>query len=169
MKALTFLLFAVILILAGCSKTDDFPEGNMTDNQLKSADSRTINFDVYEIYPDWVYYSELWCDGEIVDYLFEDVPGEEIKVHVTGHFIEDKLVWAVLHCKGTITSKVTGEKFKLVDQTKVKFDENLDLTSLNCHIHALGDKGSHIMNFIKLNLETQTFDPIKSICVGDVK
>jgi len=164
MKTLTILLLGVVLIIAGCSKTDEFPEGNMTDNQLKSANSRTINFDMQDMFPGWIYYAPLICDGDTVDILVEDVPGSEISVHVTAHIIDGKMVWAILHCKGTLTSEATGETFKVRDQTRVTFDENFELTSNIYHVHALGDKGTHVMNFFELDYEAQTFVLTKSIC-----
>lgn len=169
MKTLTILLLGVVFIIAGCSKTDEFREVNMPDNQLKSADSRTINFDMIEFDPTVAYSTPIICDGEIVDYLVEDIPGSEITVHVTAHIINGKFVWAKLHCKGTLTSEATGETFKVIDQTKITFDENTELTSNIYHVHAIGDKGTHVINFFKLDYEAQTYVLIKGICPGNDK
>ena len=167
MKTLTILFLGVVLIFAGCSKTDDFPEGNMTDNQLKSASSKTVNFEMQEMFPGWIYYAPLICDGDTVDVLEENVPGSEITVHVTAHFINDKMVWANLHCKGSLTSKETGEIFKVNDQTRVTFNENFELTSNIYHVHALGNQGTHIINFYELDYDEGIFVLIKSICAGN--
>lgn len=164
MKKLTVLLFSFILIFAGCNKQNDLLPETSTDLQLKSAESKTINFEMQDMFPGWIYYAPLICDGDTVDILEENVPGEEISVHVTAHFIEDKMVWAKLHCKGTLTSKETGEIFKVNDQTRVTFDENMELTSNIYHVHALGDRGTQIMNFYELDYEAQTFVLTKSIC-----
>ncbi|WP_340113190.1 hypothetical protein [Maribellus mangrovi] len=166
MKTLTVLFLGVILILAGCSKTDDFPEGNMSDIQLKSADSRTINFELTDFLP-VPYYTEVYCDGEVVDILEEYDPGSEITVHVTAHIIDGIFVWAVMHAEGTLTSKVTGEIFKVNDNTRITFDENGEVTSNIYHVHAKGDQGTHIMNFFELDFEAQTYVLTKSVCPGD--
>ena len=166
MKTLVILLLGAILIFAGCSKTDEFPEGNMFDNQLKSADSRTINFDMKDMFPGH-YEVELMCDREFVDYLIEDAPGEEITAHATVHIIDGKFVWAIVHFNGTLISEATGETFKLVQQTRVTFGENLEQTSNIHHVHAVGDKGTHIMNFFELDFDAQTFVLTKSVCPGN--
>ena len=66
MKTLTILLLGVVLIIAGCSKTDDFPEGNMTDNQLKSSTNRSV-----KLFFTSGYSLPVICDGETVDFLEE--------------------------------------------------------------------------------------------------
>ena len=173
MKTLIILLLGVVLIFAGCSKMDDLQDENSKDIQLKSADSRTINFEMTELDPTWEYGDlALQCGGEIVDWLEEDVPGKGIIVHTTAHIIDGKFVWAILHCRGTMTSKTTGEKFRILDQTRVTFnyDEtsgNYDITSNHYHVHAVGDRGTHIINFIVLDYEAQTFVLTKSVCPGD--
>ncbi len=169
MKTLTILVLGVVLIIAGCSKTDEFPEQNQTDNQLKSADSRTINFVMHDLDPTFAYWVPLICDGDTVDILAEDVPGEEITVHVTAHIIDGKFVWAILHCKGSLTGEKTGETFKLVDQTRLTFNENMVVDSNIYHVHALGNKGSRIMNFFELDFDSYTYVLTKSICSGNDK
>jgi len=164
MKTLTIFLLGVILVISGCSKSDEFPEGNMTDNELKSADSRTINFDMKDMFPGGYYDVQLICDGKIVDYLVEDAPGEEISAHATAHIIDGKFVWAIVHFKGTLISEATGETFKLVQQTKVTFGENFEQTSNIHHVHALGNQGTHVMNFFELDFDAQTFVLTKSVC-----
>mgnify|MGYP000153302760 CR=1 FL=1 len=167
MKTLTILLLGVTLIFAGCSKTDEFPEENMSDLQLKSADSKTVNFVMHDADPTWAYWSPLICDGDTVDILLEDIPGEEITVHVTAHLIDGKIVWAIFHCKGSLTSEKTGETYKIVDQTRLTFDENFELTSNFYHVHAKGDKGSRIINFFELDYDAQTYVLTKSVCSGN--
>lgn len=162
MKTLTILLFGVVLIIAGCSKTVEFPEENMTENQLKSADSRTINFEMPPGYA-----SPIICDGEEVDYLEvgeDGVGGENLYAHATAHIIDGKFVWAIVHTKGTLTSQSTGETFKINEINKVLFDENEEVESLISRTHARGDKGTHVILFFNVDWENKTFVLLKGIC-----
>lgn len=164
---LLFIMMIAIGLMVSCNKQDDDLGINDAEVLLKSADSKTINFDMHDADPTWAYWSPLICDGDTVDILMEDIPGEEITVHVTAHLIDDKIVWAILHCKGTLTSEATGETFKIVDQTRLTFDENFELTSNIYHVHAKGDKGSRIMNFFELDYDAQTYVLTKSVCRGN--
>ena len=162
MKTLTILLFGAILIFMGCSKTDDFPEENMTNNQLKSADSRTINFEMPPGYA-----SPIICDGKEVDYLEvgdDGVGGENLYGHATVHIIDGKFVWGIVHTKGILTSVTTGETFKINETTKVTFDENEELATNYCRTHARGDKGTHVILFFELDWEKKIFVLLKGIC-----
>jgi hypothetical protein len=167
MKTLSTLLFGAILIFAGCSKTDEFPEGNMTDNQLKSADSRTINFEMPPGYA-----TPIICDGEEVDYLEvgdDGVGGEYLYGHATAHIIDGKFVWAIVHTKGMLTSQSTGETFKINETNKVTFDENEEIASLLVRTHARGDKGTHVIMFFDVDWENKIFVLLKGICPGNDK
>ena len=162
MKTLTILLFGAILIFMGCSKTEDFPEGNMNDNQLKSADSRTINFEMPPGYA-----TPIICNGEEIDYLEvgdDGIGGENLYSHATAHIVNGQFVWAIVHTKGTLTSQSTGEIFKINETNKVTFDENEELEIMHCFTHAHGDKGTHVIMFFEVDWVNLTFDLLKGIC-----
>ncbi|WP_167611625.1 hypothetical protein [Maribellus sediminis] len=160
MKALVKLLFLMVFICfsAGCDKQNDPYVDNSNDLQLKSAESRTINFDMTG-----EYYTPVICDGETVDLLYlPEVEGQD--AHITAHLVDGQFVWFIVHCKLTITSQQTGETFKVNDQTKVIFDENGEYESFTMHIHAKGDKGTHVIMFFDFDWASQTLDFPKGIC-----
>lgn len=162
MKTLTILFLGAVLIFAGCSKNDDFLEGNMSENQLKSADSRTINFEMPPGYA-----TPIICDGVEVDYLFvgeDGVGGENLYGHATAHIIDGKFVWAIVHTKGTLTSQSTGETFIINETNKVTFDENEEVASLIVRTHARGDKGTHVIMFFNVDWANLQFELLKGIC-----
>jgi hypothetical protein len=147
MKTFTILFFGVILIFAGCNETNDFPEESLSENQLKSADTRTINFNMTG-----EYYTPLICDGDTVDFLYlADVAGQNS--HATGHLVNGKFVWMIIHSKLLITSQQSGETFKINDQTKVNFDENGEITTIAFHIHARGNNNTHVNLFFEFDWE----------------
>jgi len=156
-----FFIMAVISLVAGCNKTEEFPEGNMTDNQLKSAESRTINFQMTG-----EYYTPVICDGETVDFLYLSEVADQ-KTHITAHLNSGQFVWMIVHCKLTITSELTGETFKINDQTKVTFDENGEYDAFTIHIHAKGDKGTHVIMFLEFDWASQTLEFPKGVCPQD--
>jgi hypothetical protein len=144
-------------LMAGCAK-DEF-ENNNPEPQLKSADSRTINFHMTG-----EYYTPLICNGEEVDFLYlTDVADQN--AHITAHLNNGQFVWMIVHCKLTITSLKTGETFKVNDQTKVTFDENGEYDTFTMHIHSKGDKGTHIIMFIEFDWASQTLDFLKGTCL----
>ncbi|WP_372950341.1 hypothetical protein [Mariniphaga sp.] len=157
-----FFIMAVISLVAGCNKTDEFPEGNMTDNQLKSADSRTINFEMPPGYA-----TPIICDGEEVDYLEvgeDGVGGENLYAHATAHIINGKFVWVIVHVKGTLTSQSTGEIFKINEINKVTFGENEEIATMFTRTHAKGNKGTHVIMFFEVDWVNLTFMLTKGIC-----
>ena len=136
-----FFLIAVMSLVAGCNKSNDPFLDDSSDLQLKSADSKTINFKMTG-----EYYTPVICDGETVDILYlADVADQN--THITAHLIDGQIVWMLVHCKLTITSLQNGETFKINDQTKVFFDENGEYETFTMHIHAKGDKGTHVIMF----------------------
>jgi hypothetical protein len=135
----------------------------MTDNQLKSADSRTINF---EMPPGFS--TPIICDGEEVDYLEvgeDGTGGENLYIHATAHIIDGKFVWAIVHTKGTLTSQLPPyETYKINETNKVRFDENEEVESLVVRTHARGDMGTHVIMFFEVDFATWTFELLKGIC-----
>lgn len=159
MKTLTVLLLGVILIVAGCSKTDDFPEENLYENQLKSADNRSI-----KLFFIGGYSLPVICDGETVDYLEAETGDESIISHVTAHIADGKFVWGIVHTNGTLTSQLTGETFKINETDKITFNENEEVASIMSRAHARGDKGTHVIMFFEINFATWTFELLKGTC-----
>ncbi len=162
MKTLSVLLFGVILIFAGCSKTDDFPEGNMTDNQLKSADNRS-----FKMFFIGGYTLPVICDGVTVDYLEVEDGDESIITRVTAHITDGKFAWAIVHANASLTSQLTGETFKINETDKITFDQNEEVTSIMSRAHAQGDQGTHVIMFFEIDFATWTFELIKGNCPGN--
>jgi hypothetical protein len=143
MKKFKLLLLIVIFssLLAGCDKHDDPYLDDSTYLQLKSADTRSINFNMTG-----EYYTPLICDG------------------ATGHLVDGKFVWMIIHSKLLITSQQSGETFKINDQTKVNFDENGEITTIAFHIHARGNNNTHVNLFFEFDWKNQTLSLLKGVC-----
>ena len=162
MKTLTVLLFGVILIIAGCDKQNDPYLDKSSEPELKSAKSRTINFEMPPGYA-----TPIICDGKEVDYLEvgdDGVGGENLYGHATMHIVDGKFVWAIVHTKGTLKSQLTGEIFKINETNKVTFNENEEIASLLVRTHARGDKGTHVIMFFDVDWENKDFVLLKSTC-----
>ncbi|RKD91041.1 hypothetical protein [Mangrovibacterium diazotrophicum] len=159
MKTIVRLLFAVLLILASCSKDDDFAPENSNDYNLKSAETRSVNIDFLS-----EYYGPLICDGEVVDILY--VPLEsELTSHATLHTSDGKLVWMKVHFMVTITGQLTGETYRVNDQTTLTFDENGEMGMITYHVHAKSDNGSHVNLFFDFDPNDLTFEFIRGVCL----
>ena len=78
--------------------------------------------------------------------------------------VKGQFVWFIVHCKLTITSQQSGETFKINDQTKVFFNENGEYDKFTMHIHAKGDKGTHVIMFFDFDWASQTLEFPKGIC-----
>lgn len=158
MKTLKFLFLITIFVglMTGCAK-DEF-ENNNPEPQLKSAENRTINFQMTG-----EYFTPVICDGEEVDILYLPEVADQ-NAHITAHLTDGKYAWFIVHCKLTITSLQTGETFKVNDQTKVIFDENGEYDKFTMHIHAKGDKGTHVIMFFEFDWASQTLEFPKGIC-----
>ena len=146
-------------LMTGCAK-DEF-ENNNPGPHLKSAETRTINFQMTG-----EYYTPVICDGETVDFLYLSEVADQ-KTHITAHLNSGQVVWMIVHCKLTITSELTGETFKINDQTKVTFDENGEYDAFTMHIHAKGDKGTHVIMFLEFDWASQTLEFPKGVCPQD--
>jgi len=164
MKTIARLLFLVAFVCftAGCDKQNDLYFDNSDDLQLKSADSRTINFEMTGDYMVPIY-----CDGELVDYLEAtdgDPAVENLYAHATAHMVGGKFVWCIVHAKGTFTSQGTGETFKINETDKLTFNEDEEMTFIWSRTHAKGDQGTHVIMFFNVDLLAQTFDLVKGVC-----
>jgi acetaldehyde dehydrogenase (acetylating) len=164
MKTLIKLLIVVmsVCLIAGCEKQDDPYQDNTSDLQLKSADTRTINFDLMGDY-----YTPVICNGETVDEISVDMASDGFKAHATVHMVDGIWKWAIAHIKATIVSQSTGETYILKDQIKVTFDENGDMATNTSHTHVKGDKGTHVIMFFEFDVENQTLMLLKGVCPGD--
>ena len=149
---------ALISFVAGCNKQDDIFNEIDADVSLKSAETRTINFQMTG-----EYYTPVICDGKEVDFLYLPEVADQ-NAHITAHLTDGKYVWFIVHCKLTIASLQTGEIFKVNDQTKVTFDENGEYDTFTMHIHAKGDKGTHVIMFFEFDWASQTLEFPKGVC-----
>lgn len=164
MKAFYLLLLAFLLFAVSCSKTDDFPQGNNEEPQLKSAVTRTINFH----YPSSNWSSPLYCGDELIDNLVTNP--ETMQSHAVVHIVNDKVVWANIMVKGIVVLESTREIFKINEQNKIVFDENEDFASFTCRTHAKGSMGTNVIMFytvIDFDLGEIVMD--KAICASDDK
>ena len=159
MKKIAFIILAATLILMGCSKNDDFPEGNNDDLQLKSADSRTVNSRTtgYGEMP-------LICEGEEI----EPIEGP-FDSHWVDHYKNCELQWTIYSSRGTVTSS-SGENF--IVQDAGKFDKSKKGPYM-WHSNARGDQGTHlilsgIVTFTVIDEDVvYDIDWEKAMCVPD--
>lgn len=161
MKNSAFFILAATLIILGCSKTSDFPMGNDEDLQLKSADTRSINF-IYFPGPDG-YFTPIICDGATVDFLVGD--GESLTAHATLHSVDGILKWAIVSIKGSLKSQTTDEIFKINEANKIFFNEIGEITSNFSRTHARGDKGTHVIMFLEVDFDNQLYELTKAMCM----
>jgi hypothetical protein len=164
MKKIAFIILTVTLIVLGCSKTDDLPVGNDEELQLKSADSRTVNY----YWGSAGFYTPVYCEGVIIDYLYGNP--ETLHSHGVYHLVDDVAKWANIIVKGTVKSESTGEIFKINEVNKLVFDENEDIISHTCRTHAKGDKGTNVIMFftvIDFNAGEMVLE--KAICAPNKK
>jgi len=154
-KSVTVLF--LLTILAGCIK-DDVTTDSTNKSELKSADTRSVNFE-------WTseYAGPLICNDEIVDILYipEDVGAT---AHATSHMANGKLVWLKVHFNLTITSQMSGEIYRVIDQTTATFDENSEMDKITWHIHAKGDKGTQVNLFFAYDPATEIIDFLRGVC-----
>ena len=161
MKKIAFIILGTTLILLGCSKTDDLPVGIDEELQLKSADSRTVNY----YWPSAGFYTPIYCDGVIIDYLYGNP--ETLHSHGVFHLVDDVAKWAHIMVKGTVIGELTGEVYKINELNKLVFDENEDIINFTCRTHAKGNMGTNvIMFFTILDFEAGDLDLEKAICTS---
>jgi len=164
MKKIVFLILALTLIFLGCTKNEDFPMGNDEELQLKSADSRTVNY----YWPSAGFYTPVYCDGVIIDYLYGNP--ETLQSHGVYHLVDDVAKWANIIVKGTVKSESTGEVFKINEVNKLVFDENEDIINFTCRTHAKGNMGTNvIMFFTVVDLQAHEMVLEKAICASNNK
>ncbi len=141
MKKIAFLFLAFIFISMGCTKSDDFPEQNMPDNELKSAEKGKGYTEQFYFNPgDGQYWLPVICDGVEVDYL--GGAGSNLSVHGILHFKDGEYQWGKWLVKGTIMSQSTGEIFKIHETNKGYLDDE-GSDYLISRTNAVGDQGTH--------------------------
>jgi hypothetical protein len=162
MKTLNLLFFAILLFAVSCSKTDDFPEENNGNIQLKSADTRTMNFH----FTSGEWYSPLYCGDEFIDNLVGN--DETLNGHGVVHFVDGKAKWAHVLVKGTVIRESTGEIFKINELNKLTFDENEDYLSHTCRTHAKGNMGTNVIMFYTIiDFDAGEIVMDKAICASN--
>ena len=175
MKKLSLLLFAVIFVFAGCSKSDDILLDDNDNHQLKSADKGAGYTEQFYFYPGPVYDedgnllgNDYWlpviCDGTEIDYLLGD--GESLKVHVIIHYKNGEMVWGKYLVSGSLTSENTGETFAIHEANKFQFGAD-GLPYLLTHTNAIGDRGTHYVFSAKFIYEDGSWEDVKAMCVPD--
>ncbi len=154
MKTLKILFLGIVLILSGCTKSDDFSVGSNNDLQLKSAENGSGYTEQFYFNPGPVYDeqgnvigNDYWCpvicDGVEVDYLVGD--GGGLSAHAIIHFKDGEMQWGKWLVQGSLTSELTGEKFIIHETNKGEFDKEEGFYYLLTHTNAIGDKGTHML------------------------
>jgi len=84
------------------------------------------------------YWSPVFCDGVMVDIL----EGGEISAHYVFRLFKNGLVLAkeIDQIKGTVTSDITGEVFKIREIDKYEYVNGWVVT---WHYNLIGDQGTH--------------------------
>ena len=109
----------------------------------------------------WVvgtYYSPVFCDGEMVDYL----EGGEIRVHFVFRMFKNGSVLAkeIDQIKGTVTSE-SGEVFKIRETDKYEYVNGWVLT---WHYNLIGDQGTHYIGTLTYYYNTGELIVGQTVC-----
>jgi len=103
---------------------------------------------------------EVYCDGELTDYV-EGV----VKVHWVFHSGDEP--WQILQVKGTATSSISGEVFKLKEKDKKDFFDG----PVTYHYNLKGNMGNHYIGTATVEFDysgwpvvVYIFTPIHTVC-----
>jgi|LGVF01.2.fsa_nt_gb hypothetical protein len=148
MRKVGYLLLGLFLIFGlGCTKSNDLLKDVETENQFKSAETRSGNWKGVDFYA-----IPLYCDDQVVDYLSGD-----LESHWIWHVEDGKYVWLKIIWNGTLTSEFTGEIFKVKEFNKLQNIEGAvywwQLESYDLHYNIKGDMGSHYIGSGYVDIE----------------
>lgn len=105
------------------------------------------------------YWSPVYCDGVLVDYL----EGGVIKVHYVAHYKDGSFTWETDQLKGEVTS-VTGEVFEVTELDKTYFTDHWYVT---WHFNLMGNWGTHYIGTITYSYWTGEITPGMAVCPGN--
>jgi hypothetical protein len=150
MKKLSiFLVLALLLVL--------FSSIVMAQSQ-KALDNRTV-----VIPGTWPgYWQPIYCNGEMVDYLYGEVSN-----HMIMHFKNGENIRNNIHVFGQVTSGATSEVFTVHENDKVD-----NLTGIaTWHFNLVGNEGTHYIGAMTWDMINDPFfeDIVvnKAVCPGN--
>jgi hypothetical protein len=103
----------------------------------------------------WSFFIEDWqqpvycADDELIDFLvgYEDV-------YLVTHYRDGTPVWVGYHATGELTSQITGEVFKVLDND---WKQSYEIPAVTFRMNLIGDKGNHYL--ITQTWTVLSFDP----------
>lgn len=111
----------------------------------------------YQGWYEFSYYTDIFCEGDVVDVLWWDV-----KVHYVVHIKNGEAVWHMEKLKGTATGS-TGENFKYKEK-----DYYLNDDIIYIQYNAKGDEGSHYIGTMLIDISggwfAEVFTPLRTKC-----
>ncbi|HJS55463.1 MAG TPA: hypothetical protein VJ765_13005 [Chitinophagaceae bacterium] len=152
MKKTIYVSLIAFLILSGCTKAYNDLNVNPNENQLKSPPS---NYTESHNGTSWYYYP-LVCDGVITDNLWGNLDW-----HCTMHYVNGNLENMIMTYRGLLNSENTDEVFIIKETANWNHPQEGMITFQK---NIRGDKGSHILIFGVVNLETWEITIEKTIC-----
>ncbi|WP_340110950.1 hypothetical protein [Maribellus mangrovi] len=104
------------------------------------------------------YWSPIFCDGEMVDLL----EGGTLRIHYVMRYEPFVIYKEIDQLKGTVTSSVTGEVFKVRET-----DKHLgtpDFYMLTWRFNLIGNQGTHYNGYITVNMRTGEIVDFDTVC-----
>ena len=138
--------FYVIAVLLLFSTGWTSPEQALNDNDNRTVVTRTTGY----------YWAHLICDGQWVN----TIEGDLNYVYRT-HYEKGEYQWTNVTISGKLTSE-SGEVFDIKEFDQ--WDKKI-MGVWEWHFNGKGDKGSHILNRITLDLNTYTVTIDKALCL----
>lgn len=102
------------------------------------------------------YYSPVYCDGVMVDYL----EGGVLRVHYVVHYKDGMYKWETDQLKGSVTSQ-TGEVFDIKEIDKTYFTDHWYVTWT---YHLKGDRGSFYIGTLTYSYWTGEITVGNTLC-----
>jgi hypothetical protein len=127
-------------------------------SQLSSQNANSTDTKTYQGWFMSTYYTPVYCNGQLVDYL----EGGSIKVHFVVHYKDGKYKWETDQLKGAVTS-VTGEVFTISELDKYYFTDHWYVT---WHFNLRGDWGTHYIGTVTYSYFTGETTMGKAVCPG---
>ncbi|WP_147384131.1 hypothetical protein [Maribellus luteus] len=151
MKKIAFIVWGLSLLMMGCTKEDMYE--NEADAVLKSAETKTYQAK----FTDDSYFTPLFCEGEIVDYV-----SGYISAHWRVHYKNGVRQWILINFSGTLTS-ANGEVLTIRESDKILFEEGMDPT-YSVRWNIMGEDGSHYIGSGYVDWTTWDVVPEMTVC-----
>lgn len=156
MKKIAFIFLSLILISLGCTEPDDLYEDNMSEPQLKSAETRT-----YQWVSESGYYTPLLCDGLEVGFLTG-----YLHAHWRVHYKDGLPVWAIINFNGTLTNQDGTVTYTIKETDKFDVIPGVNWINYVVRWNIKGSDGSHYVGSGMVDTEDPYWPiiPMKSLC-----